>query len=149
MGTRGLVAVAIFVGLIIVVESLIVVGFNQGVESQTNEVMKGLNRNTQNPVSITMTWFQKNGSVFLNGTVSPSATYYLSCTWKWDHTPLGGYCQYPLVTTNQNGNFSVEYCGSCGWAIPTVNAITVSYRNASATVTINCWGATCSHPDTR
>ena len=139
---KGWLAVTVFVSIIVLAELAIVIGYNQGLDNQRGIVQDGLNENTHDATSIYLHWYQNGSSI--SGTVSPPAVYYLSCSYSWNNTPLGGYCASSLITTNQNGSFSGKLCDSCGWVIPTTYTITVSLETVSATVQIHCWGTSCS-----
>jgi len=145
LNQKGWVAVTLLVSVIAVAEFAVVIGYGQGLDNQANIIQDGLKGNTQIATSIHLRWYQNGSSI--GGTVSPPAVYYLSCSYNWDNTPLGGYCASSLITTDQNGSFSGKLCDSCGWAIPTTYAITVSLESASATVEIHCWGTSCTAGD--
>jgi len=142
MNSKGWLAVIVLVSTIAIAEIGIAIGYDQGLANQRNIVRNGLSENTHDATSIKLYWGQNGSSI--NGTVSPPAVYYLSCSYSWDSTPIGGYCASPLITTNQNGSFAEKFCGACGWAIPTTYTITVSLESVSATVEIHCWGTSCS-----
>jgi hypothetical protein len=139
---KGWLAVTVFVSIIVLAELAIVIGYSQGLDSQRGIIQDGLKENTHDATSIYLHWYQNGSSI--SGAVSPPAVYYLQCSYSWNNTPLGGYCASSLITTNQNGSFSGKLCDSCGWAIPTTYAITVSLESVSATVEIHCWGTSCS-----
>jgi len=142
MNPKGWLAVTVFVSVIVLAEFAVVIGYDQGLDNQRNFVQNGLKENTHDATSISLHWYQDGSGI--DGTVSPPATYYLSCSYSWDNTPIGGYCTSLLITTNQNGSFSGKFCNPCAWAIPTTYTITVSLESVSATVGIHCWGSSCS-----
>jgi len=145
MNPKGWLTVTVFVSVIVLAELAVVIEYDQGLDNQRNFVQVGLNENTHNATSIHLHWYQNGSSI--NGDVIPPAVYYLSCSYSWDNTPLGGYCASPLIMTNQNGSYSGRLCNPCAWAIPTTYTITVSLESVSATVEIHCWGTSCSATD--